>query len=1082
MRTMTAIFARGSCRALKWTALFGVMLAMGAGQAAAQAAPTMYEATADESVVTVTTDQAVYVGERASGLFSVAGTNSVSNTVPVGKANAAMTFMVTFPSSVTLDGATMTYTQPTAELQRIKTGLGSNTDMVTHNVVITPDALSFDATLESYVWEKDVAIRTVTLPEVKDSDTTNTYTYALTPAPPAGLTWTAGDRTITGTPTVLSSTKTYTYTGTRDGATAFKATGTFTIAIASEPGAPTGLTVTAVSSSELQATWTAPAETGGSPLTRYIVQYQEKTSPASNLWNQLDISPASTTAVIPGLKEDTLYSVTVTAANGVGWGPKSATVDRKTMAPAVPDAPILLEAMPGNKSVTLKWRAAMGPVPTSYEFEQDSGTWMPAGSATSPLEHKVTGLTNGQAYAFRVRGRNAAGHGSPSNIMTATPMPPPAQGIKSVSIGNIGEGGMAQATVILTGAVPEGQFVRVKLRLVGEEHTRVGVNAAAVSAPHDVDKPSRPSGGLSTPLTGELDYDDYDAQVASELTIQGGEDRAAVTVSTRTDDDAEDEVLLLQAIPYAEEFNNASVGSSTALGALKGKEKLFAIMDSHTQGYALTAVPAMIYEAGNLATVSTLHFTPNYRRVDDQETVFLSSSHEAYQALFADGNSFMKLPTGAGGVTAQFQLHARRRPVPQCACDGDRMDDDVVVSASIGGTVVATTTITVVDVHKLPEITVTAMTTTGMGPLPELAEGVKYKVKVEANRNKPSGQVTPETVKVELKLADESGATADDYRITPASVLIIGGRNDQSKTFDLEVLSGDGDVGAETLVLNAMVTGTSVPNGGGTENKGMLSVDLVDKTTLNVEPKTDAEVKLAVAEARNESEGADGLWTAGDDALSIMLGELFTLPATGFGISADANSADAKVAMAEADSGMVTVKAIGPGTTTVTVTTTTTPTSASTQVSANVAIVEFEVMVDKMALVLTLTGPSDMNVPEGKEAMLTVTANQELAEDLEVSIMRDRSKSTADEDDFEVGALMIKAGEMSGTTMVKAVEDNMAEDMEELVLYAMAGDTEVGGEVMLYLWDAAVPALPIIAQLLLAGVLGVGGYRRYRRR
>ena len=119
-------------------------------------------------------------------------------------------------------------------------------------------------------------------------------------------------------------------------------------------------------------------------------------------------------------------------------------------------------------------------------------------------------------------------------------------------------------------------------------------------------------------------------------------------------------------------------------------------------------------------------------------------------------------------------------------------------------------------------------------------------------------------------------------------------------------------------------------------------------------------------------------------------------------------------------------------------------------------------------------------------AMLTVTANQKVAEDIEVMIMRDRSLSTASEDDYEVGMLTIEAGEMSGTTMVMAVEDDMVENVdnmpEELVLYAMAGDMEVEGEVMLYLWDYAVPALPIIAQLLLAGILGIGGYRRYRRR
>ena len=69
-----------------------------------------------------------------------------------------------------------------------------------------------------------------------------------------------------------------------------------------------------------------------------------------------------------------------------------------------------------------------------------------------------------------------------------------------------------------------------------------------------------------------------------------------------------------------------------------------------------------------------------------------------------------------------------------------------------------------------------------------------------------------------------------------------------------------------------------------------------------------------------------------------------------------------------------------------------------------------------------------------------------------------------------------------------AVEDGMMESVdnmpEELVLYGMADGMagEVTGQVKLYLWDAAVPALPVIAQLLLAAFLAVGGYRRYRRR
>ena len=98
----------------------------------------------------------------------------------------------------------------------------------------------------------------------------------------------------------------------------------------------------------------------------------------------------------------------------------------------------------------------------------------------------------------------------------------------------------------------------------------------------------------------------------------------------------------------------------------------------------------------------------------------------------------------------------------------------------------------------------------------------------------------------------------------------------------------------------------------------------------------------------------------------------------------------------------------------------------------------------------------------------------------EVMIMRDGS-STADAGDFTVASVMIMAGETMGTTMLMAVEDNMAEDMEMLTVYGMAGDMSTNS-LSFNIWDAAVPALPLIAQLLLAAFLAIGGYRRYLRR
>ncbi len=52
---------------------------------------------------------------------------------------------------------------------------------------------------------------------------------------------------------------------------------------------------------------------------------------------------------------------------------------------------------------------------------------------------------------------------------------------------------------------------------------------------------------------------------------------------------------------------------------------------------------------------------------------------------------------------------------------------------------------------------------------------------------------------------------------------------------------------------------------------------------------------------------------------------------------------------------------------------------------------------------------------------------------------------------------------------------------ESLVLIGTVDGMEIG-TLTFTIWDVAVPALPVIAQLLLAAFLALGGYRRYLRR
>ena len=119
----------------------------------------------------------------------------------------------------------------------------------------------------------------------------------------------------------------------------------------------------------------------------------------------------------------------------------------------------------------------------------------------------------------------------------------------------------------------------------------------------------------------------------------------------------------------------------------------------------------------------------------------------------------------------------------------------------------------------------------------------------------------------------------------------------------------------------------------------------------------------------------------------------------------------------------------------------------------------------------------DTDIVEGMSGRLTVSASRPVSMDTEVMIVRDGTSSAGD-DDYELDPMTvtIEAREMSGHTLVEAVEDGTAEDGEVLTLFAVVDGVQMPDvSVSFRLWDAAVPALPFVAPLF-AG--GVPGYRR----
>ena len=112
-------------------------------------------------------------------------------------------------------------------------------------------------------------------------------------------------------------------------------------------------------------------------------------------------------------------AVTVKDVGGGGGG---------AVGPSVPGAPASLTATAGDEEVALVWSAPAddgGTPVTGYEYRFAAGTTVPGDtpwpSAGLNLEWTVTGLTNGQQYAFEVRARNRVGPGETSGT-TALPL------------------------------------------------------------------------------------------------------------------------------------------------------------------------------------------------------------------------------------------------------------------------------------------------------------------------------------------------------------------------------------------------------------------------------------------------------------------------------------------------------------------------------------------------------------------------------------------------------------------------------------------------------------------------------------
>ena len=813
-----------------------------------------------------------------------------------------------------------------------------------------------------------------------------------------------------------------------------------------------------------------------------------------------------------------------------------------TAAPDTPAAPTVVTGKAAQGALDVSWTAPKdnGSAILDYELRyrvKGSPDWTVMTAAITGTSHTLTGLPAGTTYEVQVRARNADGSSdwskSGEGTTAAAPVAPVVRGqiTEFTLIGDVVDKTIAGEKRHHVPEGSQGVELSVKVQWTYEEIDAIGYNQ-----PQYIDVAIM-SGRVELPnWVSWMDSDGQDVHFPRTAGLTG---RVVVRTprSTEIPDDLKGsprhadprtgklDVLILHDDHEAENdaFYIMATGGDVDLtpprGGVDSTTLDVVIEDDEEQKVVIrnsrrSTGPTNVYEPAGDPEITNPVFSvvASPARRDLPLEVRLDMVDLDDQTVSA-----AKISTSASSLTLNESRegtdNTKTVTVHLPASDGDRVDDPyklngsvVVYSTATGGyeTIpVAEHAITVIDRHKLPDFTVSPATAT-------VTEGGMTELTLTINRNpsdtyvgtpainssgKEKRQYTDEEVSIMLDMGAGSTAGASDFSVMTNPVTFPEReRGSYTASMDVEVMALDDDEldDGEMLVLDAMVAGAVAANGSDKDaHAGVFMLTIEDGTGKLVWAKTQAEVEAAVYAAKNAGMGDDMMFNPGE-MVEFMGSALFNA-AEGVALSYSAMTSDGNVASTSVDNaGMAMVTAMGAGMADITITAHASMPSGVKildQTDPREASIMFPVEVGLEALTLMLTGPEDMNVVEGgMGAMVTVTANRAVTEDVTVMLMRDRATSTADDADYTAEPIVIASGEMTGSTTVMAVEDGMMESVdnmpEELVLYGMADGMagEVTGEVKLYLWDDAVPALPVIAQLLLAAFLAVGGYRRYRRR
>ena len=191
------------------------------------------------------------------------------------------------------------------------------------------------------------------------------------------------------------------------------------------PDAPTGLTLSAqTNGTQINLSWTAPANNNGSAITDYDVEMVKSASGTkpttgfadvpSSTNHTCDDTGTGTSCTVTGLDKNTQYWFVVFAVNGEGTE-TTGIANKATTATTAPDEvqSFTITSNATGTSLTLSWTAPAddgGSDISGYKIEHstDGSTYTSRVASQSGLTYTHTGLTAGSSNYYKVYAINAA--------------------------------------------------------------------------------------------------------------------------------------------------------------------------------------------------------------------------------------------------------------------------------------------------------------------------------------------------------------------------------------------------------------------------------------------------------------------------------------------------------------------------------------------------------------------------------------------------------------------------------------------------------------------------------------------------